>query len=199
MKLVDVVKDLVQKFWHDHTIRSSNQRDVLKLRKGSTECEPHFKKFLDTTKTRFYERFKNEHTQLNLGQRSLKKCKPWYVRICIDQNTCCCRYHVEYEYFYDTYKHIFCDFHTNLEHGCNKSIIPPNASRDFIVTIMCPRHEGKKYYGKSCLYENCSRFSGFALLNRYIHGSDEHQFRNMSLEMQSFKYVTYQSDSVKKI
>ena len=49
MKLIDVVKDLVQNLWHDHTRPSSNQRDVLKLRKGSTEREPHVKQFLDTT------------------------------------------------------------------------------------------------------------------------------------------------------
>ena len=28
MKLINGVKDLVQKFWHDHTKPSSNQRDV---------------------------------------------------------------------------------------------------------------------------------------------------------------------------
>ena len=50
MKLFDVDKDLVQiKFWHDHTRPSSNQSEVLKLRKGSTEREPHVKHFLDTT------------------------------------------------------------------------------------------------------------------------------------------------------
>ena len=109
------------------------------------------------------------------------------------------RYHVEYEYFYDTYKHIFCDLHTNLAQGYNEYVIPPNSSRDFIVSIICLRHiEGKKYYGKSCLYGNCSRCSGFSLLNRCIHGSDEHQFGNMTVEMQSFKYVTYQSYSAKE-
>ena len=102
------------------------------------------------------------------------------------------------QYFFDTYKHIFCDLHTNLEQGCNESVIPPNASRDFIVSIMCPRHGGKKYYGKSCLYGNCSRCSGFSLLNRCIHGIDEHQFGNMSMEMQSFKYITCQLYSVKE-
>ena len=72
MKLIDAVKELVQMFWHDHTKPSSNQRDLLKLRKGSTEREPHVKHFLDTTKTKLYERFRNEHTQLNVGQRSLR-------------------------------------------------------------------------------------------------------------------------------
>ena len=40
MKLIDVVKELIQTFWHDHTKPSFNQIDVLKLRKGSTEHEP---------------------------------------------------------------------------------------------------------------------------------------------------------------
>ena len=87
MNLINAVKELVQIFCHDHTRPSSNQRDVLKLRKGSTEREPHVKHFLDTTQTKLYERLKNEHTQLNLGQSSFEKCKPWYVCICIDRNT----------------------------------------------------------------------------------------------------------------
>ena len=97
MNLIDAVKELVQIFCHDHTRPSSNQRDVLKLRKGSTKCEPRVKHFLDMTPTKIYERFRREHTQLNLAQRSFEKCKPWYIRVCIDQNTCCCIYHVEYE------------------------------------------------------------------------------------------------------
>ena len=70
--------------------------------------------------------------------------------------------------------------------------------RDFIVNIMCPRHEGKKYYGKSCLYGNCFRCSGFALLNRCIHGSDDHQFGSMTVEIERFKHITYQLDSAKE-
>jgi len=163
MKLIDAVKELVQKFWHDNTRPSSNQRDVLKLRKGVRGGEPHVKHFLDTTQTELYERFKNEHTQLNLGQRSFEKCKPWYVRICIDRNTCCCRYHVEFEYYYDTYRHIFCGLHTNIVQDF-PLLQPSNASREFIHSIMCPRPEGQKYYKRSCLYGTCLRCSGFALL-----------------------------------
>lgn len=97
-----------------------------------------------------------------------------------------------------TRKLIFFYLHANIEQGCNEPVIPLNASRDFIASIMCPRHEGQKYYEKSCLYGDCSRCSGFSLLNRCIHGSDEHQFGSMIVEMQSFKYITYQSDSAKE-
>ena len=96
------------------------------------------------------------------------------------------------------YKHIFCDLHTNIEQGCNESLIPLNASIYFIGSVMCPRHEVQKYYGKSCLYGNFSRCSGFAILNCCIHGSNEHQFGNMTVDMQSFRYITYQSDSAKE-
>ena len=33
-KLIDAVNGLVQEFWHDNTRPSSNQKDVLKLRRG---------------------------------------------------------------------------------------------------------------------------------------------------------------------
>ena len=51
MKLIDAVKGLVQEFWHDNSRPSSNQKDVLKLRMGSRDREPHIKNFLDMTQT----------------------------------------------------------------------------------------------------------------------------------------------------
>ena len=76
MKLVDAVKGLVKSFWHDHTKPSTNRKDVLKLRKGSKDHEPHIKHFLDITQTKLYKKFRNEHRQLNLGKISFEKCKP---------------------------------------------------------------------------------------------------------------------------
>ena len=76
MKLVDAIKGLVQSFWHDHTRPSSNRKDVLKLRRGSKDHEPHIKHLLDITQTELYERFRNEHKELNLGQRFLRNVSP---------------------------------------------------------------------------------------------------------------------------
>jgi hypothetical protein len=58
MKLIGAVKGLVQDFWHENTRPSSNQKDVLKLRRGSRDHEPHIKHFLDITQTKLYERFR---------------------------------------------------------------------------------------------------------------------------------------------
>ena len=99
MKLLEKVKGLVHAFWHDNTRPSSNTTDVLKHFKGSRNHEPHIKHYLDMMQTQLYEMFKVSHLELRLGQRSFEKCKPWYVRINAICNTCCCRYHVEFEYY----------------------------------------------------------------------------------------------------
>jgi hypothetical protein len=49
MKLIEAVKGLVQEYWNDNNIPSSNQKYVVKLRKGSRDREPHIKHFLDMT------------------------------------------------------------------------------------------------------------------------------------------------------
>ena len=51
MKLIDAVKGLVQEFWSDNSRPSSNQKDVLKLRMGSRDHEPHIKPFVYMTQT----------------------------------------------------------------------------------------------------------------------------------------------------
>ena len=106
MKLVDEMKGLVQAFWYDNTRPSSNTRDVLKHYKVSRNHEPHIKHYLDMTQTKLYDMFKVTHPKLSLGQRSFQKCKPCYVRINTICNTCYCRYHVEFEYYYNTFLYI---------------------------------------------------------------------------------------------
>jgi hypothetical protein len=49
MKLIGGVKGLVQDFWHENTRPSSNQKDVLKLRRVYRDHEPHIKKLIDNT------------------------------------------------------------------------------------------------------------------------------------------------------
>ena len=150
MKLVEAVKGLVQTFWHDNTRPSSNMKDVLKHCRGSRNNEPHFKHYLDMTQTQLFEMFKVSHVELRLGQRYFEKCKPWYVRIHTIQNTCCCRYHIEFDLYYHTFAHTDHFLHPNHVQECS-SIVPPMSSKDFIHSIMCPRQDGQTHYLKQCV------------------------------------------------
>ena len=113
MKLVEAVKGLVQTFWHDNTIPSSNMKDVLKHCRGSMNNEPHIKHYLNMTQTQLFEMFKVFHAKLRLGKIHFEKCKPWYVRINTIQNTCFCRYHIDFDLYYHTFAHIHRFLHPN--------------------------------------------------------------------------------------
>ena len=126
-----------------------------------------------------------------MGKISFEKCKPQYVRINTLHNTCCCRYHVEYEYYYETFLYIRRVLHTNHVQDCSLTI-PPTSSREFIHSIMCNRPEGQTYYAKSCLDGTCSNCAGMALLSQCMHGTGDNEFGNMVTDMKSFKYISYE-------
>ena len=103
MELDEVVKGLVHTCLHDKIRPSSNTKDVLKHCRGSMNNEQHVKHYLHMTQTQLFQMFKVSHIELRLGQRSFEKCKPWYVRINTIQNSCCCRYHIEFHLYYHTF------------------------------------------------------------------------------------------------
>ena len=125
-----------------------------------------------------------------MGQRSLEKCKSWYVIINKNRNTCCCRYHIEYTYYYDTYIHILCFLHNTLVQECSTTL-PPTSSREFIHSILCRRTEGCTFYQRPCVDGTCPRCGGMAFLDKCIHVTDEHELGRNEVNLQSFKYVTY--------
>ena len=139
--------------------------------------------------TKLYERFRHEHNELNLGQISFEKCKPWYVKIKKTHNTCC-RYHIEYNYYYDLYIHIFCVLHNTLLQEFSTTL-PPTSSREFIHSILCRRIEGCTFCQRPCIHGTCPRCGGMAFLEKCIHVTDEHELGRHEVNLQSFKYVTY--------
>ena len=126
------------------------------------------------TEIELYQIFRHEHNEYNLGQRSFKKCKPWYVKINKTPNTSCCRYHIEYGYYYDTYIHILHVFHNNLVHGCSTRLLL-TSSRDFIHIILCGRTEGCKFYQRPCIDGTCPRCGGMEFLDKCVHVTDDHE------------------------
>ena len=51
------------------------------------------------TQIQLFNKFKDEHSELNLSINTFVQQKPWYVRPITIHDTCC--YHVEFELYYD--------------------------------------------------------------------------------------------------
>ena len=75
-----------------------------------------------------FEEFKESNPGVLISFTMFSKLKPWYIRLNTIQATCCCRYHVEFQLYYDTFVD-FCKKHWDGE-------LVPHTVRDFISMIL---------------------------------------------------------------
>jgi hypothetical protein len=65
--------------------------------------EEHAKHILDTTQIELFNKFIEENCGINVSINIFVQQKPWYVKPITVHDTCCCRYHVEFQLYYDTF------------------------------------------------------------------------------------------------
>jgi hypothetical protein len=80
-----------------------------------------------------FNKFKEEHKEVKISINTFVQQKSWFIISIIVRDTCCCRYHVEFELYYDT----FLDFGKTLWSG----LPPPSTFRVFISEILCERED----------------------------------------------------------
>jgi len=63
-EISEALKSLIEDFWKTNKCVSPNQRDVVRSRIGSRNCEPHAKHFLDSTQIQFFAKFIGMYPQI---------------------------------------------------------------------------------------------------------------------------------------
>ena len=69
--------------------------------------------------------------------------------------------------------------------------MPPTSSKDFLHSILCRRTKGCTFYQRPYVDGTCPRCGGMAFLDKCTHVTDEHELGRHEVNLQSFKYVTY--------
>ena len=109
------------------------------------------------TQIQLFNKFKDEHSELNLSINTFVQQKPWYVIPITIRDTCCCHYHVEFELYYDTFLWFGKTFWPNS---------PPSTIHVFISEILCERDSHKIFYNKRCVGGNkCDHCGNIALFH----------------------------------
>jgi hypothetical protein len=90
------------------------------------------------TKIELFNKFKGEHKEVKISINTFAQQIPWFVRPIIVRDTCCCRYHVEFELYYET----FLDFGKTLW----PSSPPLSVFHAFISKILCEREGYELFY-----------------------------------------------------
>ncbi|KAH9308100.1 hypothetical protein KI387_036011, partial [Taxus chinensis] len=124
-KIEDNIVKIVSDFWTERTHPSSNVRDVLKHKVTRNNYDEYIKHWLEITQHEMYIKFTEENSDVKIGQRMFENLKPWYVRTDKVLDTCCCRYHVEFDYHYQVYRKL------------REEIAPPTRVSEFITSIIC--------------------------------------------------------------
>ena len=102
-----------------------------------------------------FNKFKDEHSELNLSINTFVQQKPSYVIPISIHETCCCRYHVEFELRYDTF----------LRFGKTFWSKSPPTIHAFIYEILREKDSHKIFYNKRCdggkKCDNCGNLALF--------------------------------------
>ena len=104
------VREKVIDYWENHSHAIPDWKHVLRQCSGRGIYKEHCKHVMEMTGVALFEEFKESNPSVNVSFSMFSKLKPWYIRPNTIRDTCCCRYHVEFELYYDTFVD-FCKKH----------------------------------------------------------------------------------------
>jgi hypothetical protein len=129
--------------------------------------------------------FMESNVDVKISLSTFVKLKPWYVRPIVVCDTCCCRYHVEFELYYETF--------LNFGIQCWPNDPPPSSVREFVSKILCARENDQVFYKKQCVggrkCEECSHLALFYV--KYPIDPNDPQLSNHIVKWKRYEYVDY--------
>ena len=109
--------------------------------------------------------------------------KSWYVKPITVHGTCCCRYNVEFQLYYDTF--------LNFGKGFLKKSPPPSTIHDFISQILCGRENHELFYQKKCVggkkCDHCGNLNLFH--NKYSIDINDQSLSNLKVKWKRYEYI----------
>jgi hypothetical protein len=106
-KLSDDARKTIYDFWCSPEIsrQTGNQKDVKRIRVCPKMYYSHAIQILEKTQSEAFLNFQQTHPEIQISQRTFEKCKPYFVRAARikDRTTCCCRYHLECKYLFNSF------------------------------------------------------------------------------------------------
>ena len=99
----------------------------MRQRISGNQYEIHPKHILEMNQIQLFNKFKDEHREVNLSINTFVQQNPWYVIPITIRDTCCFHYHVQFELYYDTFLRFGQIFWPNS---------PPSTIRAFISEIL---------------------------------------------------------------
>lgn len=138
------MREFIGLFWEHNSRALPDYKKALRRRVGRKQYIEHGACILEMTQSQLFRLFQQTHPEISIGQRSFEACKPWFIRFMRERDTCCCRYHVEFQLLYDSFRRL---------HGYDGLVAA--SPRDFIHSLLCVREDGDSYHKMACVEGKC--------------------------------------------
>ncbi|CAG2239434.1 unnamed protein product [Mytilus edulis] len=106
-KLSEEVRKMIYDFWcsPENSRQTGNKIDVKRVRIGIKTYCSHAVQILEKTQSEVFLSFQQTRPEIKISQRTFEKCKPYFIRAARpkDRTTCCCRYHLENKYLFQSF------------------------------------------------------------------------------------------------
>lgn len=142
--LDDSMRDFIAQFWEMHTRALPDFKKALRHRVGRKQYIEHGAHILEMTQHELFCLFRETHPEIVISERTFEACRPWFIRFMRERDTCCCRYHVEFQLLYDVFRR-----------APGFDGVLPSSPRDFVHTLLCEREEGAIYHQLACVEGTC--------------------------------------------
>lgn len=142
--LNDTMRDFIAQFWEMHTRALPDFKKALRHRVGRKQYIEHGAHILEMTQHELFCLFRETHPEIVISERTFEACRPWFIRFMRERDTCCCRYHVEFQLLYDVFRR-----------APGFDGVLPSSPRDFVHTLLCEREEGATYHRMACVEGTC--------------------------------------------
>lgn len=145
-------KQVIYDFWcsPENSHPTGNKNDVKRLRLAPKIYSSHATQILEKTQTEVYTDFRCQHPSIRISQRQFEKYKPYFVRPANrkDRVTCCCRYHLEMKFLFNTCM----TFRKKISDGSKLYETITDVCND---TLCKPDNDN--LYNKTCLDRKCKK------------------------------------------
>ena len=133
------------------------------------------------TQVQLFNKFKEDHRGINMSITTFMQQKPWYARPITISDTCCCRYHVQFQLYYNTFLEFGKMFQTNSP--------PPLTIREFISQNLCERNHAEVFYNKNCVNgKHCHGCGNLVLFDNKQPIDNDQSLSNVTIDWRRYEY-----------
>ena len=97
------IREKVIEYWDNHSRSILDRKHIVQKCSSRVIYKEDCKNVMEMIGVSLFKEFKESNLGVQISFTIFSNLKYWYIRSNTIQDTCCCRYHVEFQLYYNTF------------------------------------------------------------------------------------------------